>query len=102
MGRAIEDKIGETDFEWLHQFAKGLELLDDYDHEQLDAKGVTKRPAIYPEKVDYQQVIDAMKADFDSAVFGKEKDGSFQSAVGQISKGIYEYFNKAIVKSLAK
>jgi len=53
----------------------------------LDAKGVTKRPAVYPEIDDYQQVIDTMKADFDSAVFGKEKDDSFKSAITQITKG---------------
>ena len=87
LGRAIENKIEEIDFEWLRQFAKGLELLDDYDHEQLDANGLNKRPAIYPEMEHYQQIINAMKADFDSAIFGKEKDNSFQSAVGQISKG---------------
>lgn len=90
LNRAIEGKIGETDLEWLHQFAKGLELLDDYDHEQLDAKGVTKRLAIYPQMRDYQQIINAMKAGFDSAVFGKEKDNSFQSAIIQISKGFGE------------
>lgn len=87
LSRAIEEKIGDTGLEWLNQFAIGLELLDDYDHERLDAKGTTKRSAVYPEMGDYQQVIDAMKADFDSAVFGKEKDGSFQSAVAQIAKG---------------
>ena len=87
LSRAIEGKIGDTGLEWLNQFAIGLELLDDYDHEQLDAKGTTKRSAVYPEMGDYQQVIDTMKADFDSAVFGKEKDGSFQSAVAQIAKG---------------
>lgn len=87
LSRAIEGKIGDTGLEWLNQFAIGLELLDDYDHERLDTKGTTKRSAVYPEMGDYQQVIDTMKADFDSAVFGKEKDGSFQSAVAQIAKG---------------
>jgi len=87
LSRAIEGKIGNADLVWLNQFAIGLELLDDYDHEQLDAKGTTKRPAVYPEMGDYQQVIDTMKADFDSAVFGKEKDGSFQSSIAQIAKG---------------
>lgn len=57
LSRAIEGKIGDADLEWLNQFAIGLELLDDYDHEQLDAKGTTKRPAVYPEMDDYQQVI---------------------------------------------
>lgn len=81
LGREIESKIFDTDFVWLSQFAKGLELLDDYDHEELDRKGISTRPAIYPELADYQQIVEIMKADFDSDVFGKEKDGSFQSAV---------------------
>lgn len=87
LGRAIESKIIDTDFAWLSQFATGLELLDDYDHEELDRKGITTKQAIYPELSDYQQIVEIMKADFDSNVFGKEKDGSFQSAVIQISKG---------------
>lgn len=87
LSRAIEGKISETNLEWLNQFARGLELLDDYDHGQLDGKGLTKRPAVYPGDEDYQQVIDVMKADFDSAVFGKEKDSSFKSAIAQIAKG---------------
>jgi prophage maintenance system killer protein len=87
LSRAIEDKVNETDFAWLGQFAKGLELLDDYDHEQLDAKGISTKKAIYPELSDYYQIVESMKADFDSDVFGKEKDGSFQSALLQIGKG---------------
>ena len=41
LSRAIEEKT--ADKEWLAVFAKGLSLLDDYDHEQLDAKGLTER-----------------------------------------------------------
>ncbi len=87
LSRAIEDKINETDFTWLGQFAKGLELLDDYDHEELDDKGLTTKKAVYPEITDYYRVVETMKADFDSNVFGKEKDGSFQSALAQVAKG---------------
>jgi death-on-curing family protein len=87
LSRAIEDKVNEADFAWLGQFAKGLELLDDYDHEQLDAKGISTKDAVYPELSDYYRVVETMKADFDSDVFGKEKDGSFQSALVQIGKG---------------
>jgi prophage maintenance system killer protein len=87
LSRALEEKSHETDLSWLTQFAKGLELLDDYDHERLDVKGKNTKTAIYPALSDYYRVVDAMKADFDSAVFGKEKDGSFQSALAQISKG---------------
>lgn len=42
LSRAIEGKIAETGLDWLSHFAKGLELLDDYDHEQRDDKGLTK------------------------------------------------------------
>ena len=87
LSRAIEGKIAETELDWLEHFAKGLELLDDYDHEQLDDKGLSKRSANYPEPADYKKIIDAMRADFDSTIFGKEKDGGFQSAITQISKG---------------
>ncbi len=90
LSRAIEGKMEETGLEWLGQFARGLELLDDYDHEQLDDKGVTRKSAFYPTIDDYQQLIDGMKADFDSAVFGKEKDDSFKSAIAQIGKGFAE------------
>ena len=76
--------------DWLNHFAKELELLDDYDHENLDKKGLTKRQANYPELALYQEVILAMRSDFESGVFGKEKDGSFESAVAQISKGFGE------------
>ncbi len=87
LNRAIEEKIGEPRLEWLNQFAKGLELLDDYDHEKLDAIGLSKKMAVYPDIQEYQKVIDAMRHGFESGVFGKEKDGSFQSAVSQIGKG---------------
>jgi death-on-curing family protein len=87
LSRAIEDKVNETDFAWLGQFAKGLELLDDYDHEQLDAKGISTKKAVYPDISEYYSVVEAMKADFDSDVFGKKKDESFDSALIQIGKG---------------
>lgn len=78
------------DLEWLNHFAKGLELLDDYDHENLDKKGLSKRKANYPELSEYQKVIGSMRSDFESGVFAKEKDGSYESAVAQISKGFGE------------
>ncbi|WP_225586957.1 virulence protein RhuM/Fic/DOC family protein [Algoriphagus sp. Y33] len=87
LSRAIEQKALDQNLEWLNHFAKGLELLDDYDHENLDKKGLTKRPANYPEIAEYKEVIQSMKSDFESSVFGKEKDESFESAIAQISKG---------------
>src|SRR5690554_8173860 len=82
--------MGDSHLEWLNQFAKGLELLDDYDHEKLDAKGLSKQQAMYPDIQEYQEVVKAMKQDFESGIFGKEKDGGFQSAILQIGKGFGE------------
>lgn len=88
LSRVIEEKTADN--EWLAVFAKGLSLLDDYDHEQLDAKGLTTKEANYPSLDDYQKLINQMLAEFDSDVFGKEKDKSFQSSVAQIAKGFGE------------
>ncbi len=88
LSRAIEEKSEEN--EWLSVFSKGLKLLDDYDHEQLDSKGLTKKQALYPKREDYQELINQMVVDFDSQVFGKEKDKNFQSSIAQIEKGFGE------------
>jgi len=90
LSRAIEQKADDQNLDWLNHFAKGLELLDDYDHENLDNKGLTKRKANYPGLADYQSVIASMRSEFESGVFGKEKDGSFESAISQIGKGFGE------------
>jgi len=84
----IEEK--DSDNVILETFAKGLSLLDDYDHEQLDTKGLTKKEANYPSLKDYQAIISQMLTEFDSDVFGKEKDKSFESSVAQIEKGFGE------------
>ena len=85
LSRAIEEKT--EDNEWLGIFAKGLNLLDDYDHEQLDSKGLTLKTAHYPSLQEYHEVIQAMTSDFSSDVFGKEKDNNFSSSIAQIAKG---------------
>ena len=88
LSRAIEEKI--EDNQWLTVFTKGLSLLDDYDHEQLDTKGLTTKEVHYPSLEDYQELINQMLTEFDSDVFGKEKDKSFQSSIAQIGKGFGE------------
>lgn len=87
LNRVIEEKAESQDMNWLNHFARGLELLDDYDHENLDNNGLTKRSANYPSLDDYKNVIASMRLEFESRVFGKEKDKSFESAIAQISKG---------------
>jgi death-on-curing family protein len=88
LSRAIEDQAANNEsYAWLHQFSLGLQLLDDYDHEALDAKGKHTVNAKYPAMVEYNELVEKMRAEFNSDVFGKEKDGGFDSAVNQIRQG---------------
>ena len=84
LSRAIENKAMEADYEWLGLYARGLQLLDDYDHENLDSKGDTDTPVIYPSYEDYMGLVTLMRAEFDSSIFGQERDDGFKSAIGQI------------------
>lgn len=86
LGRAIAQQASTEDREALEIFASGLQLLDDYDHEQLDIKGITLKDTTYPSINEYLHVIHRMKSDFESDVFAKPKDESFESSVNQIQQ----------------
>ena len=91
LSRAIEDQaINNENYTWLHQFSVGLQLLDDYDHESLDKKGKHTNKAEYPSMAEYMELVEKMRAEFNSGVFGKEKDGGFDSAVNQIRQSFGE------------
>ncbi len=91
LSRAIENQAANNEnYAWLHQFSIGLQLLDDYDHESLDAKGNHTTKTEYPAMSEYMKLVDQMRAEFNSDVFGKEKDGGFDSAVNQIMQGFGE------------
>ncbi|MBL1411486.1 virulence RhuM family protein [Sphingobacterium faecale] len=79
LSRAITQQVSVEDSEALKTFANGLQLLDDYDHEQLDPKGKTAKDAQYPSIAEYLKLINSMKSDFNSAVFAKPKDHGFES-----------------------
>ncbi len=87
VSRAIEEATNEQNKEVFQRFAKGLALLDDYDHEELDKKGTTQKETIYPSFDDYMELIKSMYSDFQSDVFAKPKDDSFKSSIGQIMQG---------------
>ena len=75
----------------LNNFALGLNLLDDYDHKQLDKKGLNKQESAKISKSEFLKVINDMKADFESDVFAVPKDDSFDSSINQI----YQTFDGA-------
>ena len=80
-GKAILDAILE--------YNKALSLLDDYDHECV------KKPSGVKEcyKISYEEcrhIIDTMNLmKFDSELFGKEKDGSFNSSINAIYQTMF-------------
>jgi hypothetical protein len=70
---------------FLKEFSMGLSMLDDYDHERLDKKGMSKRESLIIEPEEFLDVVvQSMKEDFASDVFGVPKDSSFESSVRQI------------------
>ena len=87
--RSIENQIKTVDdaqnvAKILDNFAKGLNLLDNFDHKTLDSKGSTEKEAIIIPEQEYLEIINKMKSDFTSDVFGVPKDGSFASSINQI------------------
>ena len=73
----------------LEDFSSGLSLLDDYDHGKLDIKGKSKKKTVVIKSSEYKKLIEIMGKEFKSKLFGKEKDGSFESSISQI----YQSFN---------
>lgn len=87
LSRVIEEKLDTNEaYSWLHQFKMGLKLLDDYDHETLDSFGNHTKNVKYPSKSQYMELVDQMRSEFNSTVFGKLKDKSFESAIAQIKQ----------------
>lgn len=87
LSRVIEEKteyLGK--YSWLTSFSLGLKLLDDYDHDKLDSKGKNIKSTKYPKLNEYKDLVTKMSEEFNSNVFGKEKDAGFESAINQIQQ----------------
>lgn len=84
INRALETEMDKQGSSVLKLFSKGLELLDDYDHEELDLKGNTQKEVKYLDVEDYLDLIHEMQSDFKSDIFALPKDNSFESSINQI------------------
>jgi len=84
LNRALEKEMEKGQNPWLIPFAKGLKLLDDYDHLKLDSEGRTRKQAVYPEFDEYTEMIHIMFYDQKSDIFAVPKDESFHSSINQI------------------
>jgi len=86
LSRAIEQQATIEDSKMLKIFAKGLDLLDDFDHQQLDKNGNTNTVVKYPTRSEYLDLIQKMRSDFNSDIFALPKDESFDSSINQIQQ----------------
>ncbi len=89
LSRSIQNQIETLDeaqnvTKILDNFAKGLDLLDNFDHKTLDIEGLTQKKAVEISEKEYLNIIDKMKSEFASDVFANPKDGSFTSSINQI------------------
>ena len=85
LNNQIEDLSQAKDLtKLITDFAKGLDLLDDFDHQNLDQKGKTQKEVQTVSKEEFLNVINNMKSDFESDVFALPKDESFESSINQI------------------
>ena len=83
--RGIDNKLEVQHLKnFLKDFSAGFNMLDAYDHERLDTKGRSKSDTAIIEPKEFLEMIQSMRTAFDSDVFGRPKDESFESSVRQI------------------
>jgi len=75
---------------FLADFSGGLGILDDYDHENLDAAGRTRKPAERITAEECLAIVDYMKKQFASELFGRPQGNGFASSVNQIYQSFSE------------
>jgi len=96
LGTVIRSKEITTDeakglISVISDYTLALDVLDKYDHEQLKITGTEKKEKFRMDYARGQKAIDMLRKKFkSSALFGKEKDDSFQSSLG----AIYQTFDK--------
>lgn len=82
--KRLEDKLDASQvLDVVEQYTTALELLDDYDHQRLrKPKGQTSTYVLNYEEC--RHLIDSMRFNSTSTLFGNEKDDSFQGCLGDI------------------
>ena len=71
-------------FKVLSDYSYALTILDEYDHQNIEIKNTTKREAYQLSYEEAMSVIDKMKNEFSTSLFGNEKDDSFKGSLGAI------------------
>jgi prophage maintenance system killer protein len=65
-------------------YTYALTILDEYDHQEIRLRDTTKKEAYLLTYEEAITVIESMKDEFSSDLFGNEKDESFKGSIGAI------------------
>ncbi|MGL6168240.1 MAG: RhuM family protein, partial [Fusobacteriaceae bacterium] len=72
------------------QYSYALKILDDYDHQNLQRGSVTLEEAYNLSYEESIKIINFMKNEFTTDLFGREKDDSFKGSLGAIYQTAFE------------
>ncbi len=86
---ALNNQVKDLDeargiFKVLSDYSYALTILDEYDHQNIEIKDTTKREAYVLTYEESMKLINQMKDEFSSTLFGNEKDDSFKGSLGAI------------------
>ncbi|BDU50956.1 virulence protein RhuM/Fic/DOC family protein [Haliovirga abyssi] len=89
LNRTIENQkieLGEAKglLKVISEYTYALTILDEYDHQILQIGKTTKKEAYILRYEEAMKVIESMKSEFPSDLFGNEKDDSFKGSLGAI------------------
>lgn len=68
----------------ISDYSYALDLLDAYDHQRVEITSFNKREAYILTYEEAMRVIESMKTEFATDLFGNEKDDSFRGSLGAI------------------
>lgn len=68
----------------ISDYSYALDLLDAYDHQRVEITSFNKRQAYILTYEEAMRVIESMKTEFATDLFGNEKDDSFRGSLGAI------------------
>ncbi len=68
----------------ISDYSYALELLDAYDHQKIEIGNITDKKSYILSYEEAMKVVNSMKDEFATDLFGHEKDDSFKSSLGAI------------------
>lgn len=73
----------------ISDYSYALNILDEYDHQNVTLRDVTTKEAYVLSYNEAMAVVESMKTEFSSNLFGNEKDESFKGSLGAIYQSAF-------------